>query len=368
MGKPGRPASGNNSNNSNRDLAHGFMDFLGQCAKLLMWAGGLVSVAVLGILIYYVFAFATGASKAAEAQAISNLALFQSTLSLSLVAFAVGASFLWWGEPKLPITLFVVAALVAGGPFYLPLLGPVKSAVPARAVQSMQDAGTIFFVIAAGVIVAEIAIRIKERISVGMKADQLKFGKGIKEEVGQKNVFLGKCWQLPYCRKFIRERCPIYHSGRTCWRERTGCMCEEEVIRGAMENKVIPKDALKAAAMIPRNTRLTAIQKIARCRQCVIYNEHQKQKYKLWLNVTIVACLGVGYMMWTPLVTLLQNSMAGIDSLASSALAGTVHTGLHEFATTTTVPIMQILAGALMLILFAYVLKTLEYLIFTLKI
>ena len=57
-------------------------------------------------------------------------------------------------------------------------------------------------------------------------------------------------------------------------------MCEEDVIRGAMEGRVISKDALVAATMIPRNNKLTIAQKKERCKTCVIYNEHQKHKYR----------------------------------------------------------------------------------------
>src|SRR5205823_3893098 len=122
-----------------------------------------------------------------------------------------------------------------------------------------------------------------------VKKDTLKYGKGIKEEQNIRNTFMGKCWQLPYCRKFVRERCLIYHSRRTCWKERVGCMCEEEVIRNAMENRTIPKDAVAAAKYIPVNNRITMAQKRERCRQCVIFNEHLKHQYRLFLPVTVAA-------------------------------------------------------------------------------
>ncbi|MFX8664601.1 hypothetical protein ABTM59_19190, partial [Acinetobacter baumannii] len=63
-------------------------------------------------------------------------------------------------------------------------------------------------------------------------------------------------------------------------------MCEEQVIQDAMAGKIIPKDMVKAAAMIPRNNKLTMAQKMQRCRQCVIFNERQKHKYNAALPVT----------------------------------------------------------------------------------
>ena len=51
-----------------------------------------------------------------------------------------------------------------------------------------------------------------------------------------------KCWQLPFCREGIRVKCPIYHARTKCWKQRVGCMCEENVLRlpmGGDENKPI---------------------------------------------------------------------------------------------------------------------------------
>jgi hypothetical protein len=45
-----------------------------------------------------------------------------------------------------------------------------------------------------------------------------------------------------------------------------------------------------------------------------------------------------------------------------------VNPNLSVYAETSTVPVLQVLAGAFILILFAYILKALEYVIFTLKI
>src|SRR5262249_14119457 len=138
-----------------------------------------------------------------------------------------------------------------------------------------------------GAVLFDVITRVRIRVREGARADQLKYGKGVKEEKDIRNVLLGRCWQLPYCRKFVRERCPIYHARRTCWKERVGCMCEESVIRNAMSGRVIPADAVAAAKFIPQNHKLTMEQKKERCRQCVIYLEHQKHKYKLAMPAAI---------------------------------------------------------------------------------
>jgi hypothetical protein len=211
--------------------------------------------------------------------------------------------------------------------------------------------------------VVQVTIAVRERVKVGTKADHLKFGKGIKEEADRKNVFMGNCWQLPYCRKFVRERCPIFHSKRTCWKERVGCMCEEEVIRNAMENKPIPRDAVLAGNMIPKNHRLTPQQKFERCKTCVIYNEHQRHKYKLMLPVTVLSFV-VGYvLLHNPLVATFGFTIERINRVIHNA---TLSGGGSSFVAPTAFVECLMFVCALMLL--TYALKVLEFVIFKLKI
>lgn len=365
-----KPTYGPSNNNSNRDLSEGFLEMLGGIAKILAGVGGFVSLLSFGLLVWYAYSFSSGIpSDEATRQALSNILLARTVLALGLIGFGVGTAYIWWGEPQLPISHAVAAILVAGAPFYMPMIvGTVKNVVPATAMQTAQTAGIVFVMIAVVVLIVDVAIRIKDRASVGMKADQLKFGKGVKEEVDHKVVFMGRCWQLPYCRKFVRERCPIYHSGRTCWKEKVGCMCEEEVIRNAMEGKTIPKELLKSAKYIPKNNKLTLAQKNARCRQCVIYNEHQKQKYRLWLALTNLGSLVLAVVLWTPLNVGLTAALSGIDNVIKGVLVSGGDVKLQKMLTDSNMPFVPLLVGCLMLISFTYALKLLEYLIFKVKI
>jgi hypothetical protein len=220
------------------------------------------------------------------------------------------------------------------------------------------------------VVVADIIVRSRTRAREGAKADQLKLGKGLKEEKDIRNVFMGKCWQLPYCRKFVRERCPIFHARRTCWKEQVGCMCEESVIRNAMEGRVIPADAVAAAKFIPENRKLTPQQKSERCRSCVIYNEHQKHKYKLALPTMILA-FGAVYAVFRPqMVSGIQGAMSGINKFVGSATLSQdggkdlTKTGLGS----GDVPFAEIIVVALLVVALAYMIRLVEYLLFKAKI
>src|SRR5687768_14746751 len=238
---------------SDRGVGEAFHDFLNGAARLLFYLGLVLGLGSAAFCIYTAMAFGGGAVQASEQQALSNIELFQKLIISGLLAAGVGATFLFWGEELLGALQLIVAGLL----WFSPLIVTSAAGVQAdnRVVQSalgtVQSGGTALGALAILVLLVDIANRIKDRAQQGSKADQLKYGKGIREESDRQNVFMGKCWQLPYCRKFVREKCPIYHAKRTCWKEQVGCMCEESVIRGAMENKIIPKDEVAAAALIP---------------------------------------------------------------------------------------------------------------------
>ncbi len=290
--------------------------------------------------------------------------MFSKVLLAGAVAGAAGSMYLFWGEEFLLATLLIVAGLLFFAPMWLPTLGgsPTGNDYSNAAVEAIHKSGVILGVIGIMGLIGEIFFRIRVRFLQGARMEQLKFGRGIQEEKHQ-NKFLGKCWQLPYCRKFVRERCPIYHAKRTCWKERVGCMCEEEVIQNAMQNKAIPKDAIAAARYIPVNNKITAGQKRERCKQCVIYNEHLRHKYKLMLPITI----GVFILMYV----VFRGPMLGWSELAImkfNGVLGNISEGQALVQHEGVMIFREILVDCLMFVALAYVLKILEFVIFTLKV
>jgi hypothetical protein len=348
-----------------------FGAFLEGAAKLMLWAGLAATVLAIGFLIYTMSVFAGGASPASPDVAISNIELFHKLLLAGVVALGVGATFLFWGEETLGAFQLVGAALLFFSPLFLPSLvysGQPPGEVGQRALGAFQSAGMVAGVLAIGVTIVDLLVRVQLRSKQGSKADQLKYGKGLKEERDIKDVFMGKCWQLPFCRKFVRERCPIYHSKRTCWKERVGCMCEEQVIRDAMAGKVIPKDSVAAATFIPYNMKLTMGQKEERCRQCVIYNEHQKHKYKLTLPMTFVFFAGLYILARVPLLSVMDTILQGLDRMIGRATLRPDASGVTSTISTSGIPFQEILLICFLVVAFTYALKLIEFLIFKLKV
>ena len=344
------------------------MGFLDATSRFLLWAGIIATAASLGFLIY-TYVIVVGGTNASSAQAAANVDLFMKVLLAGVIALGVATTFIFWGEEVLaPIQLMAAAALFFA-PIYLPMIlgTPAMGNVGPNALGAIQMGGSVFGLIAILSTIADVTSRVKLRVREGSKADQMKYGKGVKEEKDVQNVFMGKCWQLPYCRKFVREKCPIYHAKRTCWKERVGCMCEESVIQNAMEGKVIPKDQLTAAKFIPYNNKLSAGAKAERCRQCVIFNEHQKHKYKLALPLTMLGFVGayfVGKEVFIKQIGVL------IDKGNTAVNKATMQSGDAAKAAgeATMSWFKEVLLVCILLILIAYTMKVLEYLFFKAKV
>lgn len=357
------------------DLEDTFGGILDAAAKICLYGGLLAMLVGVIFLLTTYQVFAGGGSEASIAQGMNNIELLSKVLFAGCVCAMVGSTYIWWGEETLGVFQLLVGGALWSTPLWIPSMlgsGNGKGAeVAGKAIGAVSMGGTIFAGLAIIVLVVDIAIRVKQRAQQGSKSDQLKYGKGVKEEDAPKNVLMGKCWQLPFCRKFVREACPIYHAKRTCWREKVGCMCEEEVIRKAMTGTntgTISKDSVAAARFIPVNNRLTMEQKKERCRMCVIYNEHQKHKYKVWLPV-VVGGFALFYVLFrTQLIETTGTIMTRMDRLVSGLTLSSQKTPtVAAAAQSGNAAFTEILLICLLIVILAYVLKMLEFVIFKLK-
>ncbi len=355
------------SSPSNRDrgeFSEGIYELLGTIARIMAWIGAGATLIGIGFLLFTAMRAEPTGDIAITAQ--NNIGLFGKILMGGTVALALGTTYLFWGEELLgPIQLLIAAALFFS-PLYLPSIGIDGSkAIAQGAMEALRNGGLILGIAGMLVLLVDLTTKAKSRVQQGSKADQMKYGKGIREERDRQNVFMGRCWQLPYCRKFVRDKCPIYLARRTCWKELVGCMCEEQVIRDAMENKPIPKDTILAAASIPHNNKLTLTQKRERCKTCVIYNEHQKHKYRLSLPIVLFSFIGIYAVARVPLLASTAGLIRGIDKAIKSS---TFQKGVAVTETPGGEWFTEILTICIMLVLLTYAMKLLEYLIFKLKV
>lgn len=351
---------GNHSSKSADETLHALLESV---AKFVFYCGLLAMGIGAGFLVFYFFRL-SGSEPITGVE--SQVEIFKKLMLPGAFAVGVGALFTYWGEEVLGVLLLIAAGLLYFGPSLL--AGSSENATPLSiaAVQGLQTPGLIIGLFGAIAFGYDMIDRARTRSKLGAKADTIKYGKGLKEEKDIKNVLLGKCWQLPFCRKFVRERCPIYHAKTSCWKERVGCMCEESVIKNAMEGKTIPRDVLAAAQYIPRNNKLTPNQKVERCRQCIIYNEHQKHKYRVALPVILVG-LGATYAFGRgTFLNALGGAIVGTQGVVDKAM---LRKDSGSLTGSTMLPIFkELILIVIFMMLIAYLLKFIEFLFFKLKV
>jgi hypothetical protein len=326
-------------------------DMLGEIpqtiARYAFWGGaGLLLLSVVATI--FLMTVAQGDPTKAK-QIATSVELFQKGMLIGVLGTVAGSAWLFWEEDiMVAVNLGCAIAL-----FFSGAIIPMVMAMPQGSgnvgvdagYEALGLAGKIYLGFALAILVVDIALRVSARAKQGAKKDSLKYGKGVTEESDRKNVFMGKCWQLPYCRKFVREKCPIYHAQRTCWKELVGCMCEESVIRVAMEGKPVSDSA-----------------KRERCKTCVIYNEHQKHKYKLAMPTVVIGHVLIYLIFKGPIADAINNFLNRGTKAIGDLTAGTVkNVNTGDFFT-------QFLVGAVVVVMLAYSIKVIEYAIFKLKI
>jgi len=176
------------------------------------------------------------------------------------------------------------------------------------------------------------------------------------------------CWDMPFCREFVRDVCPAWRKAKSCWRLKCGCYCDEQTIlramtSEAMDNKYAQRFMQTLAQEQLNRPSVSAKQKRARCRRCVIYTEHQKQKYRVLSPMMFPAVAIVFWVFHDQLVRLLGIVYAGTDRFVSFVTMHQQHALGGEQHMFTVLAIVW-----LWIVVLSYALLGLEYLIFDLQV
>ncbi|MCW3053176.1 MAG: hypothetical protein JWN14_2346, partial [Chthonomonadales bacterium] len=212
---------------------------------------------------------------------------------------------------------------------------------------------------------------------------------------------LAKCWELPFCREGIRVRCPIFHAKTKCWKERVGCMCEENIILLAMggagaedpdktqplnkqsgfipigdilsknaeeKRAAIPTRVGPKGVRIPTNPHLSEAAKRMRCHNCVIFNEHQRQKYQfLSAPVTLAVPLLV-FLEFQNLQKLIDTVLGILDQLVAKVSFNAASTANLSKDISGNLGIEVIFIICITLVAMTWAQRLLEYTMFKIKI
>jgi len=167
-------------------------------------------------------------------------------------------------------------------------------------------------------LVRDVIWRITRR--VGAKpALQTEEEKSRTERLNRRRKPYEMCWDMSVCNERARRFCPAWEKHKPCWQIKAGCLCDENIMRQAL----LERDREDGVAQRPGavDTRpkvvLTAQQKKARCRNCTVYMEHQRQKFKIVTPVALVT-VGVLYaVFYTRLYGLLYQFFERMDRFMS---------------------------------------------------
>lgn len=371
MGRPGRSFRARKSAELLQDLL--------QLVGILSAVGALLAIAYLlwGVLSGMVGSW--GALPPAERVRVEqNVHLAGRVLLATTAAAAVSFTLLYIQQTGIGYVFLLLAAILAlGVPLGLIHLVPLTGQQPTLLtviVVAFQQAGLLCLV--PGIIFA--VLDVWTRVTSGYFREMfnrasLQYGTTVKPESQPTNRFLGKCWQMPFCRPSIRKSCPIYHARRACWREGVGCMCEERVILQALEGRGAPSsDPRQNVRFIPYNRSLSKDEKQERCRNCVIYNYRQQQKYQVVAPIVIVAAVAVVLNYAQGVHQLLFQVLRAVDSFVARFAflpsSGAVEYMKIESLARSSEFVAWMMIGVIAVILISYILRIVEYFIFQLKV
>lgn len=113
--------------------------------------------------------------------------------------------------------------------------------------------------------------------------------------------FLGKCWQLPFCRDTDKKLCPVRHQGSPCWRSGRGCYCDQNIILAISGGEYAASRGasgyLSRTASVVRPKTLS--EKREQCLQCPVYLHHQGQKLQLLTAMVFAGLIGGLVLYWS---------------------------------------------------------------------
>ncbi len=202
-----------------------------------------------------------------------------------------------------------------------------------------------------------------------------KYGHGVQKqkESTQRQVFLGRCWEGPFCKDHIRQKCPIFIEKKgPCWRRKEGCMCEERIVLQAMIAPDWKDQMTRANQALSLGTGarkvLTPEAKRERCRGCVIYNEHQRQKHKALTTLTLIGIPALLIVNFAWLQHSVNHFLNVMDAAAQHFSFTGNGTGLAVLHGDSYAIFAWVMVFVFAVVLLSQALKLVEYICFTLKI
>lgn len=179
-----------------------------------------------------------------------------------------------------------------------------------------------------------------------------------------------QCWNMPLCPDFIREYCPVYIKRKPCWRLHTGCLCDGEgatraMAQGSTDDKFARSLVQGIDADRQRTNDMSPERRRARCRKCVIYAEHQRQKYRIVSTLTFPAVAVFFWLFYNQLSVICWDLLEKTDRFMSFLAYNPGKAASFASQGHALTILALICVGVSML---SYALRAVEYLIFDLQV
>jgi len=390
------PAPGPGAQRGQPQRSHGFGTAAEEIARKVFGAALCILLVLVGYFMWGLLSFAWAGpdfgqlDKPTQARQIDNINLIMGWIWIVAVICVVSAVICSFRDEGIGYFLALVAAIVyLGLPYLIQMVYGWTSHNPTPASTSVLSglAGLWWlFGVPGGIFILVDLVRRFQSASetASIQRAKLKYGASIEKQTSskQRQVFLGRCWELPYCRDHVRQKCPIYIRRKgPCWWYKEGCMCEQRIVLQAVisddwkKNPVTDPSAMDLKLKsLPPKTVLTPGQKIERCRNCVIFNEHQRQKYSLWCGITLVGLpalffLNEGWIMGHLgfIVNQLTAMTSRFEISAPTAAAAAAAAGSAPQATATPV-LADVVMGCAGVIIISQLLRVVEYFCLKLKV
>jgi hypothetical protein len=351
----------------------------------------LVGALTLAYLLWGLFspqiAHFNGLPRADRSRVMENIALARQALAWSCLIAAVTAAVAFFRDEVCGYVLALSgAALHVGIPFLITFFADATNFSQNKAqsalLTAISSAGFVPLLLGGGLIALDVTRRLLDLArNRPLSRDLLRYGSEASAEGAARPLrlaLLGKCWEGQYCREFVRVHCPIFHKRKACWRVKKGCYCEDDIVSTAAlrmsgtQLRMAPDPRYNFAnAPTPpagRKAELTPAQKRERCRHCVIYLDHQRQKYALLMPVLIVGVCAAA-IVFSPLVRdLLRVGLSGVETVMARFSWGDAGSGISFRLGRPSPTVEWLLIGALALMALSKALEALEWALFKLKI
>ncbi len=393
---------------SNGFLSDRVVDFLTKAFQLSL----IPTILLTGWLLWGLFsgrlADVAAMSRTEHAAALHTITTLSQALNVSLLVTVVSAGLAYMELEALGVIYLLISAFLAFGlKFIMTAFFSGDSAhlmngdASTASLKEIQMMAYIFGV--PGVLLAIKTLMGKIFNSRHRDLAGLSFGKDASRTERKAPLIgaLAKCWELPFCREGIRVRCPIFHAKTKCWKERVGCMCEENIIllamggtgpedpektqplnkqsgfipigdllsKNAEEKKAaIPTRVGPRGVRIPTNPHLSEGQKRQRCHNCVIFNEHQRQKYQFLSAPTTLAVPLLVILQFDNLRHLIDGALGMLDKIIGNVTFNAASTANLSREVSGNLGIEVIFIVCLTLVLMTWAQRFLEYTMFKIKI